>query len=689
LNFRDKLWFFGGYSTEAVTQGSAGFVGAPDSTGNWLGATAPAATVVSRNPQYNYKINYQLSKTTQLIFADLHDDLYDSDNNATKFRPLVNGTNLDQPGSSWHAEVQTSIGKRLLIDGLFGHAGYYAHYQAEPASLLVPFGYKNGGEFPGSPSQEELSTGLFTGPANQILQRPNNRYEMKIIGTFIPSSPHLHGTHDLKFGTTDDWELAGTAVAKDNPSGDYQLNFENGVPNQIVVYNYPYPNSLNSVHSQAGFITDKWVIKRLALNLGIRAERYNSSYPSQDGVAGQFVALFPVQHYTSANILTWQDIVPRVGAAWDIRGNGKTVIKGSFGIFGDTMGSLFAATFNPDAAKSETFSWTGPCQPVAANAPVEYNCDVTPAFLATLPTLTPISSTGAQAQVLNPGLKEDKTHEYTAQFERQLVPNVSVDATYVYHSLFNLYDAATNDGSPAATVTFTNNGVDVGHPYNSWTIPVVFQDTFNGVTTPVTVYTYAKGSGSSSNEVVNTPSSRPDTFNTFEVGLTKRYSKRFNGFVSYWMTKSHRWLQGTEGIVGSPNDDLFPIDNTWAWEARAAGTYFLPKGFQLSGFFRAQSGTPGQRVSQFSTGLSQGSTTIRMGPFGEFRGPAVPLLNVKAAKVFKVHDRFKFEANAQLFNVINSSAFVTQNYLTGAKTFGVASNVLSPRVLRLGGNFSF
>ena len=145
------------------------------------------------------------------------------------------------------------------------------------------------------------------------------------------------------------------------------------------------------------------------------------------------------------------------------------------------------------------------------------------------------------------------------------------------------------------------------------------------------------------------------------------------------MTKSHRWLQGTEGIVGSPNDDLFPIDNTWAWEARAAGTYFLPKGFQLSAYFRAQSGAPGQRVSQFSSSaLSQGSTTIRMGPFGQFRGPEVPLLNVKAAKVFTLRDRFKFEANAQIFNVTNSSAFVTQNYLTGAKTFGVASNVLSP-----------
>jgi hypothetical protein len=78
-----------------------------------------------------------------------------------------------------------------------------------------------------------------------------------------------------------------------------------------------------------------------------------------------------------------------------------------------------------------------------------------------------------------------------------------------------------------------------------------------------------------------------------------------------------------------------------------------------------------------------------MGPFGQFRGPAVPLLNIKAAKIFTIRDRFKLEANAQLFNATNSSANVTTNYLTGASTFGVASDILSPRVLRLGGDFSF
>ena len=110
-------------------------------------------------------------------------------------------------------------------------------------------------------------------------------------------------------------EYAATAVDKDKPSGDYLLQFQNGVPNKITVYNYPYPTSMNAVYSQAGYITDKWVIRRVALNLGVRAERYHSFYPDQDGVAGQFSNLFPVQHYPYQSILTWNDIFNQLNAA--------------------------------------------------------------------------------------------------------------------------------------------------------------------------------------------------------------------------------------------------------------------------------------------------------------------------------------------------------------------------------------
>jgi hypothetical protein len=78
-----------------------------------------------------------------------------------------------------------------------------------------------------------------------------------------------------------------------------------------------------------------------------------------------------------------------------------------------------------------------------------------------------------------------------------------------------------------------------------------------------------------------------------------------------------------------------------------------------------------------------------MGAFGLYSGPMISTFNVKAAKVFTIRDRFHLEANFQVFNILNSSAAVTTNYLTGPTTFGVVSDLISPRVARIGGLFTF
>jgi hypothetical protein len=693
----DKLWFYGGYSKQIVTQGQVGFIGGPGTGSCWLqsqcGGTKPASIVTSLT-EYNYKVSYQVKPSTKLIFSELHGTKFLSANSASPLVPLPSSQYEVQPGGAWHGEVATTFGPRFLVDGSFGYAGYNVNYTSEPASTIAQYGFTKGSDFAGSPSEENLLNKSFTGPYPFTQNKPQNRYEMKITASYIPVKPYLGIKHQFNVGTVDDWEYAGTRVLADKPSGDYLLEFQplasqpqspTPIPNRIVVYNYPFPTSINNVFSQSGFLTDSLSFKRLVLNLGVRGDRYHAFYPTQSSPTGQFSDLFPAQTFQGQDILTWTDVVPRAGVAWDIKGDGKTVLKASVGLFGDTMGDTFAATFNPNAQQSKTYNWNGPCQATDPLAPVEYSCDATPTFLATLPSLTPVTATGGTSQVLNPGLKQDRTHEYTVKAERQLIPNVAVNFTYVRHSIFNMYDSATNAGSVSPSATFVSNGIDVGHTYN---VPVVFTDTFNGASTPVTVYTYTKGTGAIANEVVSTPSNRPDVYNSFEFAITKRSSKRWNGMASYWMTKNHRWLQGTAGIAGSPNDDAYPIDDTWNWEARGSVLYNLPKRFQVSSFFRAQSGTAGQRLEAFnSSALSQGSTTIRMGPFGQYRGPVISTLNVKAAKVFTIRERYHIEANFQVFNLLNSSAAVTTNYLTS--TFGVVSNILSPRVARIGGLFTF
>jgi hypothetical protein len=304
-----------------------------------------------------------------------------------------------------------------------------------------------------------------------------------------------------------------------------------------------------------------------------------------------------------------------------------------------------------------------------------------------------ISSTGGTSQIINPNLQEPTIHEFVGRVERQLMPNVSVSAGYVGHILYHLYNASTNGGSNAPTTGYSGNGVLIGHPYSSYTQAATFTDALTG--DPVNVYTYPAGSGDTTSEILNNPGDRPDYYNSIEFGATKRYSSRWNVSGSFWMTKNHRWINAQSGITGSPNDDPYAIDNQWNWELRAYGTYNLPWGFKVTPNFRDKSGAWGQRTEVFSGAgtngvkLNQGSVTKRMGPYGQYRGTTVPLLNINMAKAIRIHDRFTLEPHAQIFNVLNNAGVVAQNWQTGAATFGRITTLEAPRVARLGAQFSF
>ena len=709
----DKLWFYGGYSKQSLNTGSVGYVGGPgkgcSAVTAWIASqcpTAQLAEIFSRLPEYNAKVSYQFRPTVKFIGSWMYDVKYIPNDGGTPFTPLPASRYEDLPSWTWKGEVQV-VRSHWLLDILGGTGDAHPHYIPQPASQIAKYGFTKGTGFAGAPPQEDLFNQLYTGTNYQVYYHIYDRHQLGGSYSYLPANPILGGTHQFKIGTNWTFEEGDTQVLKELPSGNYLLLFNSPnaqtntpTPAQITVFNYPVIPE-NRLHSQSVYGTDTWSLKRVVLNLGVRWERFHSFYPDQSTNPGQFASVFPSQKYPGMTVLTWNDVVPRAGAAWDIRGNGKTVVKASFGMFGDTMGFLYANLYNPESIQSATYTWNGPCAPTDPLAPVEFPCDVTPAFLSTLSSLKPVSRTGGSNQLLNLNLKQDKTYEYVARVERQLVPNVSLSAGYIRHEIYNLFDAATNSGSEAATTSYTNNGILVGHPYSSYTLPATgYSYTLNGQKHPVTVYTYPAGSGSTQNQFLNTPSSRPDIYNTIEVAVTKNYSKRWNGSSSFWLTKNHRWINGLAGTgVGSPNDDAFPIDDTWNWEARANVYYKMPWGFNASSFFRATSGTHGQLTGAFGPNpvpvasggnnqrLNQGSVTMRLGPFGQYQGPMIEVLNLKLAKVFTVREKYNFEANFQVFNTLNSNAAVSTSYL--ASTFGAVTNIVSPRVFRIGGVFSF
>ena len=81
------------------------------------------------------------------------------------------------------------------------------------------------------------------------------------------------------------------------------------------------------------YAQDQWTRNRLTLQGGIRYDSLVTNYPDSV-VGGPGIPFAPVEIFYPAGSTAgydWKDITPRVGAAYDLFGNGKTAVKFNLG----------------------------------------------------------------------------------------------------------------------------------------------------------------------------------------------------------------------------------------------------------------------------------------------------------------------------------------------------------------------
>lgn len=181
------------------------------------------------------------------------------------------------------------------------------------------------------------------------------------------------------------------------------------------------------------------------------------------------------------------------------------------------------------------------------------------------------------------------------------------------------------------------------------------------------------------NKDVNSPNI--STYQSVDLSLDRRFSRSVNVRSSFWVTKNHAWLTT---IAATPNEDYFPLDETWSWQSNTHGTFAFPRDLQLAATLRVQSGVPGQRTATFRSIPSQSTVTLRMEPFGAQRSSARVLADVRVGKQFGRHVSITW----QLFNAFNNSASTSTTYLSGP-TFGHTTAIVGARTMRLGGEVRF
>src|SRR5262249_20065665 len=128
----------------------------------------------------------------------------------------------------------------------------------------------------------------------------------------------------------------------------YTFNNQRPVSLQLLATPTHFEESATDI---ALYAQDQWTIHRMTVNLGIRINAVARSSP--DPVSPPVFVGGGRRTPAPNHIPLWRNLTPRVGAAYDLFGDGKTAIKGSFGRYPDIIrvsaanpANLFSLTTN-------------------------------------------------------------------------------------------------------------------------------------------------------------------------------------------------------------------------------------------------------------------------------------------------------------------------------------------------------
>lgn len=192
------------------------------------------------------------------------------------------------------------------------------------------------------------------------------------------------------------------------------------------------------------YFQDDWRIKEnLILNLGLRYEVYGVARERDrlQGVLEQ-AALGRINSIANISDLTvirasswykrdWNNFAPRVGFAWDPFKNGKTSIRGSWGIFYDRV--IGGAAIDPDST-TPGFAEAVNVFPNQAGASSDVRVSDRPALPAppATPNLTPAATrTFGAINVFDPNFRQPYVMSWNFTVQRELFRNAVLEVGYV------------------------------------------------------------------------------------------------------------------------------------------------------------------------------------------------------------------------------------------------------------------
>ena len=572
-------------------------------------------------------------------------------------RPPESGDWIRQP-TGYHSQARwtSSISNRLLVEA--GFSVQYNKWRREQFEWNQD-----------QSSTYDVGTGTWGGGFWITGWQPEKSRHLKA------SMSYVTGSHNFKVGMEHRWGNLGLDQPMANDVRTYY--YYNGAPIGVQVLGTPvisggtfdggYEAKIN--YDTGLFAQDAWTLGNWTLNLGTRADFFKSGVPVQHAPAGTWV---PERDFPAYPGPHWNTIVGRIGAAYDMFGDGRTALKFTLHQYVSSESTRLALLRNPLSseyswsAAQEFRSWNdldGNGSVEAADGRIAYE-EVGPSPNVNFGTANDLKSLDLDGREGN--------YEFNVSLQHELLNGISTSIGWYRRDYFKMW--------------WTDNILQSHSDYTPFNIVGPVDSRLGGNSgQTLTLFNLNPDVFGQSSTSIRTGENRDRIYNGVEWTLDGRLSNGafFGGSIT------HEKTQQNECDVDNRNDTIW-CDSPRAWQTmyKAHGAWPLPGGVILSGFVQ---GYPGPELNaNYNVSALPDGTALTGGAriSVDLLPPEVLFLPFARKTDIRVMRRFNI-GNTQIapvldvFNIFNTNTTTRVNTTYGSNWQDIVA-IMQARYMRIG-----
>jgi outer membrane receptor protein involved in Fe transport len=629
---KDKIWFFGAY--QYLRDGYSTY------------GTDPTYPSLNKIDRFFGKFSWAISRKHEL-WVSFHDELdtFPDAPSPTVMPEALTVTKQKDPSPAVH--WQSVLNDKTLFQAKY--AGYYWHQDYSPVSGCYTcsqyYDY-----------QTNITSGgvyYFYDTTPEGLGYGWNVSRTQAEASLSRYADNFAGRHTLKLGV------------------QYSRGYSNaliGYGGGAVFYTYggePYLKLVALPHWYGGTGTtwsaygdDTWQVGgRLTLNLGLRYDYQvgNAIGGPEYGADGKPTGAYipPVN-----KAAVWSNFAPRLGLAYQLTADRKTVLKLNYGRYVDYLRSNTVQAVDKTITPAYYYG---------------YNYE-TGQYDQLVYVYDPVKNQG-----VDPNLFAPTTDAYVLALERELAAGFAVSAMGMYNKTKGI-------------VSYWNTG----GVYE----PAMFYDAYGNQEIPV--WNQVNSTDEDFYETTNRPEYKHQ-YRGLVLTLNKRMSQGWQMSSSLTISKADGVCFTTGGGQGNTNRPIDPymrdpnylVNNSGPLDAdrtyvfKVAGSYNLPYDARVAVNYVHQTGVPYARTVQL-TGLNQTLARTILATPRIYRFPSQDTLDLRFEKAFKFSGNMRLAILLDVFNSLNRGAPIRWISTVGTSDqYLVPANLVQPRVAQLGFRFTF